>query len=57
MFHELGERLGSIHHIVSFWRYRFPEGARMKVASEELFDLFADFEPSLSFDQAGKTLV
>ena len=26
MFLELGEKLGSISHIVSFWRYRFPPG-------------------------------
>ena len=27
MFLELGEKLGAISHIVSFWRYRFPAGA------------------------------
>jgi hypothetical protein len=26
MFLELGEKLGAISHIVSFWRYRFPTG-------------------------------
>ena len=26
MFLELGEKLGAISHIVSFWRYRFPPG-------------------------------
>ena len=24
MFNELGERLGGIEHILSFWRFRFP---------------------------------
>ena len=26
MFLELGEKMGAISHIVSFWRYRFPPG-------------------------------
>ena len=26
MFLELGEKLGAISHIVSFWRYRFRQG-------------------------------
>ena len=28
MFLELGEKLGAISHIVSFWRYRFPQGGQ-----------------------------
>lgn len=54
LFHELGERLGGVQHLVSFWRYRFPPDSRPKISSEELFDLFADFEASLSFEDAGK---
>src|SRR6185369_11209145 len=27
MFSMLGERIGAISHIASFWRYRFPDGA------------------------------
>jgi hypothetical protein len=50
LFYELGERLGAIHHIVSFWRFRFPVGARTKLAAAELVDLLADFEASLSFE-------
>lgn len=42
MFVELGEKLGAISHIVSFWRYRF--GARSVPAdSEELSAIFQDF--------------
>jgi hypothetical protein len=47
LFYELGELLGSVHHIVSFWRFRFPHGARFKIGAEELFDLLVDFEASL----------
>jgi hypothetical protein len=47
LFNELGERLGAIEHIVSFWRYRFPEGKRPLVTPEELADIFMDFESGL----------
>lgn len=50
LFYELGERLGAVQHIVSFWRFRFPTGSRFNVGAEELVDLLADFEFSLSFD-------
>jgi hypothetical protein len=49
LFNELGERLGAVHHIVNFWAFRFPEGERAQVTSEELFDLLADFEASLNW--------
>ncbi len=47
LFNELGERLGGIEHIVSFWRYRFPNTGAT-ITPEELADLFMDFESSLS---------
>jgi hypothetical protein len=50
LFHQLGERLGAVQHIVSFWRYRFPDGGSIKVPTEELIDLFADFETSIAMD-------
>jgi hypothetical protein len=49
LFYELGERLGAVHHIVSFWRFRFPTGSRPRISGEELVDLLADFESSLAF--------
>jgi hypothetical protein len=49
MFTELGERLGAVNHIVSFWNFRFPSGQLPKVTPEELFDIFTDFDNSLSF--------
>ena len=55
LFYELGERLGAVHHIVSFWRFRFPHGERTKIGAEELVDLLADFEASLSFDSSDST--
>jgi len=42
MFLELGEKLGAISHIVSFWRYRFRPNSQ-KVDSDELAAIFQDF--------------
>lgn len=47
LFYELGDRLGALQHIVSFWRYRFPSGERPRIETEELLDLLADFEASV----------
>jgi hypothetical protein len=43
MFLELGEKLGAISHIVSFWHYRFPPGSHSLIDGEELSAIFQDF--------------
>jgi len=43
MFLELGEKLGAISHIVSFWRYRFGPSVSPHIDSEELAAIFQDF--------------
>jgi len=43
MFMELGERMGAISHIVSFWDYRFPQARPANVDAEELTAIFQDF--------------
>ncbi len=43
MFLELGEKLGAISHIVSFWRYRFAVGGPRHIYAEELSAIFQDF--------------
>ena len=43
MFLELGEKLGAISHIVTFWRYRFPPGMPTSIDAEELAVIFHDF--------------
>ena len=50
MFHELGERLGALQHIISFWRFRFPLDAENHISIEEMIDLLNDFEASVTFD-------
>jgi hypothetical protein len=42
MFLELGEKLGAISHIVSFWRYRFTPGSA-SIDADELSAIFQDF--------------
>ena len=48
LFTELGERLGAIDHVISFWRFRFPSTERALITPEELSDIFSDFQQSLS---------
>jgi hypothetical protein len=43
LFLELGEKLGAISHIVSFWRYRFPKDAPINIDADELSVIFHDF--------------
>ncbi len=52
MFLALGERTGTISHITSFWRYRFPKGKPLKASPEEVLDLLQDFEVSLAAEPA-----
>lgn len=46
MFAKLGDQLGAVQHIVSYWRFRFGAGAP-PVNVEELMDIFMDFETGL----------
>ena len=48
LFTQLGEILGALTHVVSFWRYRVKRGAAINITSDDLCDIFADFELSLS---------
>lgn len=48
LFLNLGERVGVISHISSFWRYRFPEGEALTAHIDEAVDIFMDFEAGLS---------
>jgi hypothetical protein len=47
MFLDLGEKIGAISHIVSFWRYRFPKNQPVRIDAEEVAAIFQDFESSL----------
>jgi hypothetical protein len=47
MFLSLGEKVGQISHIASFWRYRFPSGRAPAASVDEVVDIFTDFETGL----------
>ncbi|MBU4197619.1 MAG: hypothetical protein KJ911_12830 [Alphaproteobacteria bacterium] len=46
MFAKLGDQLGAVQHIVSYWRFRFGPAAH-PANVEELMDIFMDFETGL----------
>lgn len=48
MFLTLGEKVGQVSHIASFWRYRFPTGRAAAAPVDEVVDIFQDFEAGLS---------
>jgi hypothetical protein len=47
MFVELGEKLGGLAHIASFWRFRFPPGRVMPVDVNLALSIFMDFMLSI----------
>lgn len=48
LFLELGEKMGAMSHISSFWRYRFPRGSMKTANVDELITILQDF--SAGFD-------
>jgi hypothetical protein len=48
LFVELGEKVGLMTHIVSFWSYRFPDKASLNIDAEELTTIFQDFSSGFS---------
>jgi hypothetical protein len=46
LFVELGEKIGLMSHVASFWQYRFPEGAPRAADVDELVTMFQDFTQS-----------
>jgi hypothetical protein len=47
LFLSLGEKVGVISHIASFWRYRFPKGRLPTCSVDEALDILQDFESGL----------
>lgn len=48
LFLELGEKMGALSHITSFWHYRFPHGTVKTAGADELITILQDF--SAGFD-------
>ena len=53
MFTELGEKMGALGHITSFWKYRFPRRATAPVDAEHLASIFHDFMVSVGASADG----
>jgi hypothetical protein len=47
MFTSLGENVGVVSHIASYWRYRFPAGRKLSAPLEEAASILQEFEISL----------
>lgn len=52
LFLDIGDRMGAMSHITSFWNYRFPAGAPRTADAEELIAIFQDFTKSLTAEFA-----
>jgi hypothetical protein len=47
LFLDLGEKVGALSHMASYWRYRFPPGRRPRAQMQEAMDILQDFEAGL----------
>jgi hypothetical protein len=43
LFLDIGEKMGALSHITSFWRFRFPDPERANIDAEELVMMLQDF--------------
>jgi hypothetical protein len=43
LFLDIGEKMGALSHITSFWRFRFPDRGRASIDAEELVLVLQDF--------------
>lgn len=50
LFLDIGDKMGSLSHITSFWNYRFPAGAPRGADADELITIFQDFTKGLTSD-------
>jgi hypothetical protein len=54
LFVNLGESVGGISHIVSYWDYRFPKGKPARAAPDEVLEILQEFEGSFVSVAANK---
>lgn len=43
MFVPLGEAIGALQHLITFWQFRFPAGRARLLSGDEAFELYSDF--------------
>ena len=51
LFLEIGEKMGSMTHLTSFWQYRFPAGSPKSAEPTELMSIFEDFTRNFGRDR------
>lgn len=54
MFIPIGEAVGVIRHIESFWRFRFPDTSMPMLESDEALEMFHEFETTLKGVEFGR---
>jgi hypothetical protein len=52
LFLDMGEKLGAMSHVTSFWQYRFPPHARRTVQADELLTILWDFSQSFGAEMS-----
>lgn len=57
LFLVIGEAVGVVKHIDSFWRFRFPAGRTHTMDSKEAAEIFGDFELTLNSIEAAQNTV
>jgi hypothetical protein len=55
MFMSLGENVGVVSHIASYWRYRFAQGKKLSCPLEEAASILQEFEISLGVGPGAAT--
>lgn len=56
LFLEIGEKMGALYHMSSFWKYRFPAGSSKRAEADELMTIFEDFIRCLNEDDIRRIL-
>lgn len=51
LFLQIGEKMGALSHIISFWDYRFPKGASLVADGAELVSIMQDFSKGLGLTE------
>ena len=57
LFLEIGEKMGALYHMSSFWKYRFPAGSSKCAEVDELIVIFEDFMRCVSGEDESRKIL
>ena len=57
LFSEIGEKMGALYHMSSFWKHRFPDGSSKRAEVDELIAIFDDFMRCVSEKGEGRAIL